>query len=351
MATVTEVLLSCDVCGNAKDVQTRTFELDGTSYEIDLCPHDGDGLSKAAARYAAKARKVAARQSPRRGGRRRPAGRESKASGPGPRKAQASSGQAAGAGSVRQDKGVYVYGILPADIELAADMPGIGAHPGLLRVVRRAGLAALVSEVDLSARPGSPDDRQAHREILDATAAEVPVLPLRFGTILPSEDAVAGELLAAHHDAFADALEQLEGRAQFLVTGRYVEKALADEVVSRDKQAAQLRDRIDGSDPGAARDARIEFGEILQEAVAARREKDTRAVQEAMAGVCVASAVREPSHDLDAVRVAFLVAADEESEVERVVDELAREWEGQVRLRLLGPMAAYDFVGTAQPEQ
>jgi Gas vesicle synthesis protein GvpL/GvpF/Lsr2 len=379
MATVTQVMLTCDVCGKAEDVRTRTFELDGKTYEVDLCPKDSDGLSKAAAGYTAKARKITARQSPRhnghrpraraenpaagdrdaapgrnipgRGRRTGSARQETKASRSGLQKAEAASTQTAGATGTRQDKGIYVYGILPADIELAGDMRGIGKNPGLLKIVRCAGLAALVSEVDLSVRPGSPDDLRTHREILDATATEVPVLPLRFRTILSSEDSVAGELLAARHDEFADALDQLDGRAEFLVKGRYVEKALLDEVVSQNNQAAQLRDTIDGDDPDAAQDARIELGEILKEEVAAQREEDTRALEQAMEGVCVASVLREPAHDLDAAHVAFLVAADQEREMERVIEDLATEWEGRIELHLLGPMAAYDFVETAQPEE
>jgi len=69
-----------------------------------------------------------------------------------------------------------------------------------------------------------------------------------------------------------------------------------------------------------------------------------------MEGHCVASVVREPTHELDAVHVAFLVEADGESEMERAIEDLARDWEGRVDVRLLGPMAAYDFVGSALPE-
>jgi Gas vesicle synthesis protein GvpL/GvpF len=95
----------------------------------------------------------------------------------------------------QQDKGIYVYGILPADIEMAAEMAGVRESPELLRVVRCDGLAALISEVDLSGRLESPEDLQAHSDILDATAAEVPVLPLRFGVVLTSENAVAEALV------------------------------------------------------------------------------------------------------------------------------------------------------------
>ena len=42
----------------------------------------------------------------------------------------------------------------------------------------------------------------------------------------------------------------------------------------------------------------------------------------------------------------FRSDVDEEHDVERAVEDLAREWEGRIELRLLGPMAAYDFLMT-----
>jgi hypothetical protein len=331
MATVTREIFTCDVCGNADDVQTRSFGFDGKRYEIDLCQEDRNSLSEVAAGYVSRARKAAIRQGQRPSAK---ASRTAKASGAKASGAKASGAKASGAkaksskpedrarrsrpregkavpmraakaSGTRQEKGVYVYGILPADIEVAAGVPGVGEHPGVLDVVRSDGLAALISEVGPPDRLGSPEDRRAHREILDSTAIEVPVLPMRFGTVLAGADAVADELLVPRHDEFAAALDQLEGRAEFVVKGRYVD-----------------------------------------EKARARREEDARALREAMDGVCVASVVKKTVHDLDAFHLAFLVAVDEESEVERVIGDLAREWEGRVEIRLLGPMAAYDFATT-----
>jgi hypothetical protein len=312
MTTVTEVQLTCDVCGGANDVKTRTFGLDGKAYEIDLCRKDGNALDRVAARYTAKARKVTAKPSRRgHGGRPRARTKTSRAQRP---NAEGPSAKAAKETGARQRKGIFVYGILPADIEVAAGIPGVGEHPGPLRDVRCDGLAALISEVDSSGPLGSPDDLRAHREILDATAAEVPVLPLRFGTVLASEDAVAKDLLAAHHDEFTAALNQLEGRAEFQVRGRYVSDAAPG----------------DGKGDGKA-----------------IRDEDTRTLRQAMEGLSVASVAREPAHELDAVNVAFLVAVDQEPDVERVIEDLARKWDGRIDVQLLGPMAAYDFAGTA----
>jgi hypothetical protein len=253
------------------------------------------------------------------------------------------------ASSQTQQTGFYVYGILPGDIELTSDMSGVGDPPSEVRVVRSGDLAALVSEVDMSRPLGSPEDLAAHKEILDASAADVPVLPMRFGAVLASEDAVAHELLEDHRDELADALEELDGLAEYVVKGRYVEQAILKEILSENKAAARLRDQIRGADSDATRDARIRLGEIINSAITEKREQDTRALGKAMADHCEASLVRDPTHERDAVHVAFLVRVGREKEIEDVVKDLGEKWDGRVELRLLGPMAAYDFVGATEP--
>jgi gas vesicle protein GvpL/GvpF len=250
----------------------------------------------------------------------------------------------------RPQKAVYVYGILPGDVEVADRTRGVGDPPGQVRLVRWQDLAALVSEVDLSKPLGRPDDLRSHAELLDASAAEVPILPLRFGAVVDSEDSVAHELLETHCDEFTKALRDLEGLAQYVVRGRYVEDAILREVLSEDPQAASLNDQIRGADPDATRDARIQLGEMINNAIDAKRQQDTRALGEAMEGLVVASAVRSPSHELDAVHVAFLVEVDGEEKMEQAVRKLAQDWDGRIGLRLSGPMAAYDFVGAPIPE-
>jgi hypothetical protein len=241
---------------------------------------------------------------------------------------------------------VYVYGILPGDIELETGAVGVGDPPGEIRVVRHGELAALVSDVDLTKPLGRPDDLFAHEGLLDAAAVEVPVLPLRFGALVSSDHAVAEELLRAHHDEFASALSQLEGRVEYVVRGRYDEQDILREVLEQNPQAARLAKQIRGADPDGTRELRIQLGEILNTAVATKREKDTRAVGDAVDGLVEASVVRPPSSELDAVHTALLVQARAAGDLEAAVSRLASEWAGRVDLNLIGPLAAYDFVGT-----
>jgi hypothetical protein len=242
---------------------------------------------------------------------------------------------------------VYVYGILPGDVEVEPGAAGVGDPPGEVRVVRHRDLAALVSDIDPNLPLGRPEDLVAHEELLDASAADVPVLPLRFGAVVTNDDAVAEELLGPHYDEFSAALEQLEGHAEYVVKGRYMEDALLREVLSEDPQAAQLGDQIRGADPDATRELRMQLGEIISNAVEVKRQQDTRTLGDAVDGIAAASVVRPPSHELDAVHIALLVESSAADDLEQAVQRLADDWNGRIELRLIGPMAAYDFVGTA----
>lgn len=261
--------------------------------------------------------------------------------------AAASGGQPGGGGSVR---GWYIYGILPGDVESAGEAQGVGDPPGKVEIVRHGDIAALVSELETNRALGTPEDLLAHQRLLDAASAEAPVLPLRFGAVVSTREAVTDELLGPHHDEFSAALGELEGCAQFVVHGRYDEQAVLHEVLTENRQAARLREEIQSAgDPDATREQRIRLGEIISQAVSAKREADTQTAADALAPHCLSTSAREPGHELDAVNLALLAKTASQGDIEQAVSQLARDWQGRTNLRLLGPMAPYDFVVTSQP--
>ena len=248
----------------------------------------------------------------------------------------------------KQQTVTYVYGILPADIETDPEARGVDGQP--ISVVRQGDITALVSEVTADHPLGKPKDLQAHAHLLDAAAAQAPVLPLRFGAVVASPEAVADELLAPNHDEFLAALQELEGHAQYVVHGRYDEKAILAEVLAENEQATQLREQLRGKPEDATRNERIMLGELINNALAAKRDSDTRRLVGALDSLGLTVNVREPTHEEDAVHVACLAETAKQAELEDAVGELAHDWEGRVNLRLLGPLAPYDFVVTQQPQ-
>ncbi|NBH01747.1 GvpL/GvpF family gas vesicle protein [Amycolatopsis sp. SID8362] len=250
---------------------------------------------------------------------------------------------------VASETAVYVYGIVPADVETDPDARGVGDPPAAVTTVRGERVAALVSEVSRDEPLGRPEDLTAHAGLLDAAAAEVPVLPVRFGAVLPDENAVAEELLKANEDEFAAALAELEGKAQYVVKARYVEKAVLGEILDENPELARLRDEIRDKPEDVTRDQRIALGEQVGNAITAKRTADTQRMAEALNALGVEISPREPTHEEEAVHLACLAETAKQADLEAAVEELAQDWRGRVEVRLLGPLAAYDFVVTQRP--
>jgi hypothetical protein len=246
--------------------------------------------------------------------------------------------------------GIYVYGIVPADVEVEPNAEGIGDPPATVEVIREGDIAALVSSVRTDEPLGKPDCLQAHARLLDGTASVAPVLPLRFGAVMTDEESVAEELLRKNHDEFAEALRALEGHAEYIVKGRYDEDTILREVISESEDAQRLREQMRGMSEDAARQSRMALGEIVVKLIDSKRAADTEAVVKVLDDLAKQVNVREPTHELDAVNVAVLAEVDQQEELQAKVNDLAENWDGRVEMRLLGPLAAYDFVVTRKPE-
>jgi hypothetical protein len=249
-----------------------------------------------------------------------------------------------------QATGIYVYGIVPADVEVEPNAQGVGDPPAPVEVIREGDIAALVSPVPTDEPLGKPDCLQAHARLLDGTASVAPVLPLRFGAVMTDEESVAAELLRKNHDEFAEALRALEGHAEYVVKGRYDEDIILREVIAESAEAQQLREQMAGVSEDAARNLRMALGEIVVKAIDAKRAADTEAVVKSFDDIAKQVNVRQPTHELDAVNVALLMEVDQQEELQAKVNDLAENSNGRVELRLLGPLAAYDFVVSRKPE-
>ncbi|MFG2163537.1 GvpL/GvpF family gas vesicle protein [Micromonospora chersina] len=242
-----------------------------------------------------------------------------------------------------QENGLFIYGIVPSDVEPTPEAEGVGSPPGEVTAVRHGELAALVSEVGLEEPLGRPADLTAYERLLDGTAVVAPVLPVRFGTVVTGADAIE-DLLAAHHDRFVAALDEFEDRLQYTVHGRFDEQAFIGGFLAENASAAALADEVRGRPEIESREQRIRLGEMISQAVELRREAENRDLIDAVGGYAEADAALPPSHELDAVRVSFLVAGDEEDEFVQAVEDFAEQRRDLIRMRLIGPLAPYDFV-------
>lgn len=248
------------------------------------------------------------------------------------------------ASTKRAERACYVYGVVPGSATTPKDAQGVGDPPAPVTLVRHRRVAALVSEIDPGRPLGTPDDLRAHARILNDVAAErTPVLPFRFGGVVHDESAVSDELLGPLEQRFAAALEDLEDHAQFTLRGEYQQEHILREILADRPDIARLREQTTGRPEDSGYYQRIQLGEMVSQELDARRGTDTEVLLDRLGPLAAAVASGTPAAE-QAVDASFLVHQAKRSAFEAAVDDLARAWAGRIDLRLLGPLAPYDFV-------
>ena len=234
----------------------------------------------------------------------------------------------------------YVYGVSLPDLSLPK-AKGIGGHK--LRLVDADGLAAIVSDTTPPVRAGK-DELTTHARVLQRAIEDGPVLPMRFGVVMPDDEAVREELLDPYREVLAEQLGELRGAVELHLRATYDEQALMREVVEGDRRIAALSRELRGQSSDATYYAQIELGERVAQAVDAASARDRAAILDALEPMCIATSVSEPEHEQVACDAAFLVEQARLEEFDRAVDELGRLNDGRVRFTYTGPHPAYNFV-------
>lgn len=252
--------------------------------------------------------------------------------------------------------GSYLYGVVPAGSAL--DLGGlepVGSAAGV-RAVEAGPLCGLVSDVALDAFDAPSQDlrglaaeAERHERVLQRALGARAVVPVRFGTVLESDEDVR-RLLERDGERFSSLLDRVEGRVEWQVRLDVDRTAAAERAAEDDERAAALRQRKDQAGEGGAYLARRQLDLLLQERVAELAARLGAEAHERLAASAVAAAPSQPQRPGEG-RVPVLAAAylvgDEGgdafrtalAEVERHLAPLAGA------CTVTGPWPAYSFVG------
>jgi hypothetical protein len=241
----------------------------------------------------------------------------------------------------------YVYGIVEQTDGLRAEIDALPDMPRRPYLIADGQIAALVSGPLAQPPSATRADLLAHAHVLDRLALSHPVLPTRFGTVLAGRDRVV-QALTDNHDDLVAALHAVRGRTQFTVRVRHQREQVLRELIEEQPVIRQLRELLDGDEGAGRYPERIHLGELVQVGLAAKIEQDARTLHAALSPHAVV-AVLPPVDDVDApFGGAYLVEHLSRGAFESAAERLARDWAGRARIRLLGPLAPYDFV-TSNP--
>jgi Gas vesicle synthesis protein GvpL/GvpF len=232
---------------------------------------------------------------------------------------------------------IYVYGVVAADSVPSFRRAGVADAP--VRSIALGELAALVSPVSGSLRVRRRD-LLSHLRVLEDAFSAGTIVPCAFGVVLPSEDAVISELLDARRNELRELLQRLDGLAQFNVRISNDEDVVLKEIVESDPQIARLRRQTQRLGD-AGYHARIRLGELVAQALADRRDRDSDALLQRLEADSADVVLEEPGEDV--LKASFLVSRNRADAFDQALEEVARDHAPRLRLDVVGPLPPTAF--------
>ncbi|EIV92366.1 Gas vesicle synthesis protein GvpL/GvpF [Frankia sp. QA3] len=232
---------------------------------------------------------------------------------------------------------MIVYGITRADHPVPQPAPpGLGHPPQPVYLVRFGPLSAAVS---CPADVGVLGDQEAvqHLDLLQRLLARGPVLPLRFGTVAPDEDAVRTEVLVPLVEVMPQRLDAVDGLVELRLDVDEEEQSALQAVL----RGSPVADR---PTPDAL-DERIRFGQEIAELIVQRRQQQAEEILSELQPLARSDQPRR-RHGGAADPVlswAFLLAADDVETFDAAVARLRRA-RPELAIEYVGPLPAIDFI-------
>lgn len=230
---------------------------------------------------------------------------------------------------------LYVYGITAPGLDTIEE-PGVGDPPAPVRMLAGDGLVAVASPLPGGYVPGTRHDLVAHQTVLAAVVRERDVIPMQFGVVLPSEDAVV-DLLSRHHDEFESVLDDIAGCIEIDVTVLQDEDRAIADVIAGDRGLDRLRRRA------RTVDDKIRLGEAVAMALEDGAARDGAAVLDHLQPLSVATSVGQSGGTRVVLKASFLVERDAIDRFDEALDALGDRCGDHLRIRVVAPLPAYSF--------
>jgi hypothetical protein len=246
------------------------------------------------------------------------------------------------------DTAVYVYCVAPAerfeDGSYRFTSSAIGGRGDEIRAVQCGDLVAIVSDSPLMRYTLRREYLVPHEQVIEEAMRRADVLPATFGSISPSDDHVRERLLKPRSRELHEYLSYINGRVELDVKVYWNEDRLYSEILAENPDILALREAVRVQSDEDSYYDRIQLGELIQAAVAGKREAEAEPLLAALAPLAFDTKINDPLMDTMVLNAAFLVDKQRESEFDGAVAAITSEQEGRLLVQYLGPLPPYNFV-------
>lgn len=240
--------------------------------------------------------------------------------------------------------GKYMYCIIRSAEPRQFATRGIGERGDIVHTVPFMNLAAVVSDSPIVEYESSRRNMMAHTLVLEEVMRDFTLLPVRFGTVAPSAEAIQEKVLKRRFGEFHGLLQELEGRVELGLKAFWYEGVIFHEIVAENPPIRHLRDSLTGRRPEETYYERIRLGEVVEAAIWKKRDEDAEKILSPLRPLGYQSQVNKVVTDRMVLNAAFLVERSRQGEFDAAVKRLDEEMGKRLIFKYVGPVPPYNFV-------
>ena len=236
---------------------------------------------------------------------------------------------------IKNGKELYLYGIIPLKSGEIAGCEGIGGFKVYAEPV--GGVSLLISRFSDGLYEIELEDAIKHVRVLEKVMDQMPVIPIRFGTVIKSMDVLTRTILA-NTFKIKNELQRLSSKFEVGVKAYWKKEFIQQELANAFKDHAQLTSKA-STDQQAA----VELGQRVESIVEMWRErfKDTHHL---LSGFATDSYLGEPISVEMVYNGSFLVDIRQEVKLKQNVLEIGEKLSEKFSFHYTTHLPPYNFV-------
>jgi hypothetical protein len=183
----------------------------------------------------------------------------------------------------------------------------------------------------------------AHQAVLKRLMEETTPLPMAFGTIAASPQAIRGILIRNRH-AFQEQLQRVAGRVEMGLRVTLDVPNIFEYFVNTHAELRMARDRLMSARHEFTQEEKIELGRMFDRLLNEDREEHTRKVERILAPLCAEFKSNPRRNEQEVMNLACLVGRDAPEAFSAGVFAAAKLFDNSFAFDYSGPWAPHNFV-------
>ena len=244
------------------------------------------------------------------------------------------------------EPGHYLYAIADT-VELPpAYFGNIGINGAPVYQISQGSMAAVVSNISEKKIRPERKNLAAHNVVIKRLMENATVLPVAFGTIAASNQALM-HILKQNSSTFSEQLDRVRGKVELGLRVVLDVPNIFEYMVGRHPDLAELRDDMVGKQHGPTQNDKIEKGRLFDHLFTQDRELHTETVMEVLGPRCVEIRQNPTREEKEVMHLACLVERGAQKAFEDGVFEAANRFDNNFSFDFNGPWAPHHFVSMA----